>query len=559
MKWQNLRIRGKISIGFGFIILLTAMAGLFIVLNITKVESDVKLLSTTYIPSVNESNKMLRYWQDAFSSGRSYDFVNDLHFSEYQVYSLDKMVNAFEKLADLMENQTQELKRKGIDLLLIKKLSEKYRAERKEYSMLVNNFKLLKTKYINNYEKSGSELVNFVIVKMANREGVALYDKLDELKSGNIKNALSESTASLIEKYQIMRMAELKCYETAQTLSWEIKAGSEIGLDKIMEQGNTSLEIFKQQKAILIFVLIILILLSSIIVYRLANTIAQPIQNGIEMVEGIAQGNLNLNIESHREDEVGRLEKAMNIMTTNLRNIVEQISNSAMEIKKASSLLTSDSVELSQGAMLQASATEQVSASMEEIFSSVQENTENSKKTAEISNRAAKEIKQNNELSREASLQLDEITSKVMIINDIAFQTNLLALNAAVEAARAGEHGRGFSVVASEVRKLAEKSRQAGVDISTVSKKTIKISHASKAKFDEIAPQIENTAKLVDQITTASLEQLSAIDQINTSITQLNEITQKNATSSDEINNSAKQLEQLSLKLNEAISVFKTA
>ncbi|NPA35876.1 MAG: methyl-accepting chemotaxis protein, partial [Chlorobi bacterium] len=170
---------------------------------------------------------------------------------------------------------------------------------------------------------------------------------------------------------------------------------------------------------------------------------------------------------------------------------------------------------------------------------------------------ASKGLKETNELSKVAAKYLEEITSKVSVIGDIAFQTNLLALNAAVEAARAGQEGRGFAVVASEVRKLAERSQQAAAEINKVSSRTLESSEVSVEKLGQISPEIEKTAELVQEISVASIEQLSGVEQINNALQQLNNVTQRNAANSEEILQAVRVLENLSERLNMAISVFK--
>lgn len=97
-----------------------------------------------------------------------------------------------------------------------------------------------------------------------------------------------------------------------------------------------------------------------------------------------------------------------------------------------------------------------------------------------------------------------DIANKISIITDIAFQTNILALNAAVEAARAGEHGKGFAVVAAEVRKLAERSKLAADEIVTLAQKGLDLSQGAGKVMEEVLPKIQNTTKLVQEITAAS-------------------------------------------------------
>jgi len=152
---------------------------------------------------------------------------------------------------------------------------------------------------------------------------------------------------------------------------------------------------------------------------------------------------------------------------------------------------------------------------------------------------------------------MKQIADKVTIIGDIAFQTNILALNAAVEAARAGEHGRGFAVVAAEVRKLAEKSQIAAGEINALSKSSVQIAEESGKLLASIVPDIQKTARLVQEITAASIEQNSGAEQINNAINQLNQVTQQNAAAAEEMATSTEELSSQSDQLKDMIAFFK--
>jgi len=126
-----------------------------------------------------------------------------------------------------------------------------------------------------------------------------------------------------------------------------------------------------------------------------------------------------------------------------------------------------------------------------------------------------------------------------------------------VEAARAGEHGKGFAVVASEVRKLAERSKLAADEIVNLASKSVNITESASVLMNELIPEIERTAKLVQEIAAASMEQSSGADQVNSAIQQLNQVTQQNAASSEELATSSEELSSQAEQLKEVVAFFK--
>jgi len=314
----------------------------------------------------------------------------------------------------------------------------------------------------------------------------------------------------------------------------------------------------KELRISIFLAVLIAVVVFVLIVSVVSRNITKALNKGVDFAGKVADGDLTATIELDQKDEVGILAHALNRMVIQLRDIVESVDVSSDNIASASQQVSSGSQQLSQGASEQASSTEEVSSSMEEMVSNIQQNTDNAQQTEKISVEASNGIEKVAIAAKESLDSIKQIADKISVVNDIAFQTNILALNAAVEAARAGEHGRGFAVVASEVRKLAERSKTAADEIVSLSSHSLKVTEDAGALMGKIMPEIGKTAKLVQEISAASLEQNSGADQVNNAIQQLNQVTQQNAAASEELATSSEELASQAQQLKDNISYFST-
>ena len=345
------------------------------------------------------------------------------------------------------------------------------------------------------------------------------------------------------------------------TLSDEIIADVEKIANAFSQQSDLGLttmnKSFTRFSWIIIVMSFIIVVFSSLIGYLLYSSIVKPLVLGVKFAQSIGSGDLDAKVNIDQEDEIGDLSRALGKMAGNLKKIVVSIKRNANELVSSGHQLKSSSLQLSKGSAEQAASAEEVSTSIEEMVANIDQNTENAVKTEKITIETAKDVNIANELSAEAANAMKLVSEKITVISDIAFQTNILALNAAVEAARAGEHGRGFSVVAAEVRKLAERSKSAADEIVSLVKTGLKVSNEAGEKTKMLVPDIEKTTQLIKEISAASLEQKTGAEQINLAMQQLNMITQENASSSDELTQSSNQLSGLATGLNQAIRFFK--
>jgi methyl-accepting chemotaxis protein len=298
----------------------------------------------------------------------------------------------------------------------------------------------------------------------------------------------------------------------------------------------------------------------------LAGLIAIFITNGIvkelggepseirAIADEISNGNLSLKFDAQRK-RIG-IYGATVQLSEQLKVIITKIVEGAENVTSASLQMSSTSQQMSQGTQEQAASAEEISSSMEQMASNIQQNTDNAQQTEKIAIKASEDMKEGNAAVGQAVESLKKIAEKIGIVGEIARQTNLLALNAAVEAARAGDHGKGFAVVAAEVRKLAERSQTAAEEINGLSSSSVAVADRSGRLLEQIVPNIQNTAKLVQEIAASSSEQNSGANQINNAIQQFNQVIQQNAAGAEEIASSSEELSAQAESLKDTVSFF---
>mgnify|MGYP002029560285 CR=1 FL=1 len=298
------------------------------------------------------------------------------------------------------------------------------------------------------------------------------------------------------------------------------------------------------------------IILSVTLGFLIIRSITAPLGRAIKLANNLSQGDLTDKVSARSNDEIGQLMDAMGNMVNRLSGIILEVRDNAAVLQQVSQQVNSSAQSMSQNSNELASNVEESSSTMEQIASSIEQNTENASLTEKIAQESAGSAKEGRTAVNRAVEAMQQIADKINVIQEIAYQTNLLALNAAIEAARAGEHGQGFAVVATEVRKLAERSRGSAQEINEIASNSVDVAESAGKIIDEMQPRIQRTADLVVEISASSKQQRDGAEQINTGIQQMSQVSQQSASYAEELAATAEELSGQADSLIENLSFF---
>ncbi len=287
----------------------------------------------------------------------------------------------------------------------------------------------------------------------------------------------------------------------------------------------------------------------------------------------IAKGDLTYGINREYAGQFNKIKNSINNINDTLLVTISELQTSANNVLEGSRQISQTSMHLANGATDQASAIQELNASLSIINEQTHSSAEKAQQADKLSQKSITSAQDGNNEMVNMLHAMDgiknaskEISKIIKVIDDIAFQTNILALNAAVEAARAGQHGKGFAVVAEEVRSLAGRSQQAAKETSVLIEDAIakvndgtQIANLTADALQTIVQDINSISEIINAITVATSEQADSISQITVGINQISDVVQSNSSTSEESAAAAEELNSQSEMMAQMVSQFKLA
>jgi methyl-accepting chemotaxis protein len=515
MKFTDLKIATRLSIGFGgVLLLLTLIVGVGMI-RLSNLNDSVQLLVTDRIPKLNIANAWVIQLSESARHMRNMLIVTD-----------DKEI-------------------------------------KKEIEKVYEN-KKLRQEYMEQLEKIciGSE--GKALLQTTIDAGAPYVAHEDEYLKLIAAGDLSTAKDVLLEKTRPEQLVYIAAID--KFIDFQKQAVAKLG--EAAEDQN------KGARTLIMSLGLLAILLGSIGAWIIARGLVKQLggepNDAAEIAGRIADGDLTVTVNTKADDH-SSLMFAMKTMRDNLINIVSQVRIGTDTIATASSEIASGNLDLSSRTEQQAASLEETASSMEEMTSTVKQNADNARQANQLAVSASEvAVKGGAVVSQMVGTMgaINESSKKIVdiigVIDGIAFQTNILALNAAVEAARAGEQGRGFAVVAAEVRNLAQRSAGAAKEIKALIGDSVekvdagaRLVDQAGATMDEVVASVRRVTDIIGEITAASHEQSSGIEQINLAITQMDEVTQQNAALVEEAAAAAGSLQDQAENLVKTVSVFK--
>jgi methyl-accepting chemotaxis protein len=513
MKISDLRVGVRITLGFAAVLLATVLVGVVAITRIQVIQGNVEEMGADWIPSINAINAL---------RGQ----LNELRRAEMSMC-----------LKDVILEVEQEQER-------IKNLREKVLPGlAKDYEGLVS---------------SPEGAAQWKVAKDKYAAFLAIQDKLIAArKAGNRGEYLATVSG-----------------ESGTAFAEVITAVQKL-VDINTEGGQQSVEESRRAyKAVLttMIVLIAAALAAGIVIaIYLTRSTVKPLTDMVGAASRVAEGDLTVDIDTSRRDELGQLAQALSAMQGALNRSLSTVRTSAESIAMSSGEVAAGSSDLSARTEQMASSLEETSATMQALTDTVRMNADATRQASQLALNASQVADRGGVVVSEVVSTMDQINASsrkiadiIGTIDGIAFQTNILALNAAVEAARAGEQGRGFAVVAGEVRSLAQRSAEAAREIKGLIGSSVeRVAAGARLVGDagetmrEIVAAVQRVTDIIQEISSATQEQSTSLMEVGQAVRRLDEVTQQNAALVEESSAASESLREQAGSLQHVVAQFR--
>ncbi|RTL45324.1 MAG: HAMP domain-containing protein [Burkholderiales bacterium] len=408
--------------------------------------------------------------------------------------------------------------------------------------------------------------------RITTTEGRALFDKLQEERKTYLAaqtdflklargDDIGAAKTALLETLRPRQLAYMKQLEAMTAFQ-----------EKLMERaGQATIETVDTATTVTLFTTLLGLAIAIAAGLLVTRSVTRPVAAVVADLQTVAGGDLTVNVNVNRGDELGQLQRALAETVESLRRVVGDVRSGVDSVTTASTQIAAGNQDLSSRTEQQASSLQETASSMEQLTATVRQSADAARAASNLAANASAAATHGGDVVGQVVGTMDAISASsrkivdiISVIDGIAFQTNILALNAAVEAARAGEQGRGFAVVASEVRVLAQRSAEAakeiksliGASVDRVEAGSRQVADAGDAMRD-IVEQVRKVHDLIGEIASTATEQSRGIEQVNIAVTQMDQVTQQNAALVEESAAAAASLAQQAQALADAVATFR--
>jgi len=513
MKFSDLRVGMRISLGFAAVLLATLVVGVVAIMRLQLIQGNVSEMANNWIPSINAINAY---------RGQ----INELRRAEMAVV--------------LQESQTAL----DQDLQHIRTLREKTLPDLgRAYEALISS-----TEERALWQDTQARLAEFV----------ALQDKLiADRKAGDRAQATVQVMGRSREAF------------TAVVIN--IQKLVDLNTRGAQESYTESEHVFSTVLTTMIVLIVAAMAAGVALAWYLTRSTVRPLTQMVGVAQRVAEGNLAVQVDTSRRDELGQLARALSDMRDSLNGSLSTVRSSAESIAMSSSEVAAGSSDLSARTEQMASSLEETSATMQALTDTVRQNADATRQASQLARSASEVADRGGTVVSQVVNTMDEINASsrkiadiIGTIDGIAFQTNILALNAAVEAARAGEQGRGFAVVAGEVRSLAQRSAQAAREIkSLIGSSVERVETGARLVGDaghtmrEIVTAVQRVTDIIQEISSATQAQSTSLSEVGQAVQRLDEVTQQNAALVEESSAASESLREQDGSLKQVVAQFR--